>query len=338
VAEQSTDRQIDQISADELAAAVAQLVTVSNAFSSRIVGQGNLRWSLLIALLAGGHVLLESVPGLAKTMAANTLATSVRGQFTRIQCTPDLLPSDITGTQIFDSKTSTFKTQLGPVHANFVLLDEINRSSAKTQSAMLEAMQERQTSIGGTVYPVPSPFLVIATQNPIEQEGTYLLPEAQLDRFLIKEIVYYPTIDEELEVLDRLDAGVFAPTNSVDGVIGLDDVLALQKLTSRIYVDAAIRRYIVSLVSATRSASSVIGEKLGSLVEVGSSPRGSIAFMQAARAYALLNGRGHVIPEDVKSVAHRVLRHRIILGFEADAEGVTTDAIVSAIVAAIPAP
>ena len=336
--EQISEKPVDQITAPELAAAVEQLVKVSNAFSSRIVGQGNLRWSLLIALLAGGHVLLESVPGLAKTMAANTLATSVRGQFTRIQCTPDLLPSDITGTQIFDSKTSTFKTQLGPVHANFVLLDEINRSSAKTQSAMLEAMQERQTSIGGTVYPVPSPFLVIATQNPIEQEGTYLLPEAQLDRFLIKEIVYYPTIDEELEVLARLDAGVFAPTNSADGVISLDDVLALQKLTGRIYVDAAIRRYIVSLVSATRSASAVIGEKLGSLVEVGSSPRGSIAFMQAARAYALLNGRGHVIPEDVKSVAHRVLRHRIILGFEADAEGVTTDAIVSAIVAAIPAP
>ena len=336
--EQISEKPVDQITAPELAAAVEQLVKVSNAFSSRIVGQGNLRWSLLIALLAGGHVLLESVPGLAKTMAANTLATSVRGQFTRIQCTPDLLPSDITGTQIFDSKTSTFKTQLGPVHANFVLLDEINRSSAKTQSAMLEAMQERQTSIGGTVYPVPSPFLVIATQNPIEQEGTYLLPEAQLDRFLIKEIVYYPTIDEELEVLARLDAGVFAPTNSADGVISLDDVLALQKLTGRIYVDAAIRRYIVSLVSATRSASSVIGEKLGSLAEVGSSPRGSIAFMQAARAYALLNGRGHVIPEDVKSVAHRVLRHRIILGFEADAEGVTTDAIVSAIVAAIPAP
>ena len=338
MAEQRTDQQTDQISAAELAAAVEQLVTVSNAFSSRIVGQGNLRWSLLIALLAGGHVLLESVPGLAKTLAAHTLATSVRGQFTRIQCTPDLLPSDITGTQIFDSKTSSFTTQLGPVHANFVLLDEINRSSAKTQSAMLEAMQERQTSIGGTVYPVPSPFLVIATQNPIEQEGTYLLPEAQLDRFLIKEIVYYPTIDEELEVLARLDAGVFAPTNSADGVIGLDDVLALQKLTGRIYVDDAIRRYIVSLVSATRSAPSVIGEKLGNLVEVGSSPRGSIAFMQAARAYALLNGRGHVIPEDVKSVAHRVLRHRIILGFEADAEGVTTDAIVSAIVAAIPAP
>ena len=335
MAEQS---ETEKVSAAELAKAVEQLIAVSNSFSSRIVGQGNLRWSLLIALLAGGHVLLESVPGLAKTMAANTLATSVKGQFNRIQCTPDLLPSDITGTQIFDNQTSTFKTQLGPVHANFVLLDEINRSSAKTQSAMLEAMQERQTSIGGTVYKVPSPFLVSATQNPIEQEGTYLLPEAQLDRFLIKEIVYYPTIDEELEILDRLDKGVFTGHGATDGVISLDDVLALQALTSRIYIDDAIRRYIVSLVSATRNASSVIGEKLGGLVEVGASPRGSIAFVQAARAYALLNGRGHVIPEDVKSIAHRVLRHRIILGFEADAEGVTTDAIISAIVAAIPAP
>ena len=331
-------KQAEQVSAAELAKAVEQLIAVSNSFSSRIVGQGNLRWSLLIALLAGGHVLLESVPGLAKTMAANTLATSVKGQFNRIQCTPDLLPSDITGTQIFDNKTNTFKTQLGPVHANFVLLDEINRSSAKTQSAMLEAMQERQTSIGGTVYKVPSPFLVIATQNPIEQEGTYLLPEAQLDRFLIKEIVYYPSIDEELEILDRLDKGVFSGNGATDGVISLDDVLALQKLTSRIYIDEALRRYIVSLVSATRNASSVVGDKLGSLVEVGASPRGSIAFVQAARAYALLNGRGHVIPEDVKAIAHRVLRHRIILGFEADAEGVTTDEIITAIVAAIPAP
>jgi MoxR-like ATPase len=328
----------EQVSAAELAKAVEKLIAVSNSFSSRIVGQGNLRWSLLIALLAGGHVLLESVPGLAKTMAANTLATSVKGKFNRIQCTPDLLPSDITGTQIFDSKTNTFKTQLGPVHANFVLLDEINRSSAKTQSAMLEAMQERQTSIGGTVYKVPSPFLVIATQNPIEQEGTYVLPEAQLDRFLIKEIVYYPSVDEELEILDRLDRGVFSGHGATEGVIDLDDVVGLQELTSRIYVDDALRRYIVSLVSATRSASSVIGDTLGSLVEVGASPRGSIAFVQAARAYALLNGRGHVIPEDVKAIAHRVLRHRIILGFEADAEGVSTDDIITAIVAAIPAP
>jgi len=239
---------------------------------------------------------------------------------------------------VSDNKTNTFKTQLGPVHANFVLLDEINRSSAKTQSAMLEAMQERQTSIGGTVYKVPSPFLVIATQNPIEQEGTYVLPEAQLDRFLIKEIVYYPTIDEELEILDRLDKGVFAAHGATDGVISLDEVLKLQELTSRIYIDDALRRYIVSLVSATRNASSVIGDKLGNLVEVGASPRGSIAFVQAARAYALLNGRGHVIPEDVKAIAHRVLRHRIILGFEADAEGVTTDEVITAIVAAIPAP
>jgi MoxR-like ATPase len=335
VAEQSI---ADRVQPEELSRAVEQLIAVSNAFSSRIVGQGNLRWSLLIALLAGGHVLLESVPGLAKTMAANTLAHAVDGKFSRIQCTPDLLPSDITGTQIFDSKTGKFSTQLGPVHANIVLLDEINRSSAKTQSAMLEAMQERQTSIGGVVYPVPSPFLVIATQNPIEQEGTYLLPEAQLDRFLLKEIVYYPSIDEELEILDRLDRGVFSNSGAADGVISLSDVVALQKLTNRIYVDDALRHYIVTLVAATRSARSVVGDRLGGLVEVGASPRGSIAFLQASRAYALLNGRTHVIPEDVKAIAHRVLRHRMILGFEADAEGVTADQIITAIIAAIPAP
>ena len=328
----------DRLSADELARAKGILAAIDASYSAKVVGQAGLRQSLLIGLITGGHILLESVPGLAKTTAAQAIADAVSGSFTRIQCTPDLLPSDIVGTQVFDYTTQAFTTQLGPVHANFVLLDEINRSSAKTQSAMLEAMQERQTSIGGTVYPLPEPFLVLATQNPIEQEGTYLLPEAQLDRFLIKEIVYYPTIDEELEILDRLDKGVFTGHGATDGVISLDDVLALQALTSRIYIDDAIRRYIVSLVSATRNASSVIGEKLGGLVEVGASPRGSIAFVQAARAYALLNGRGHVIPEDVKSIAHRVLRHRIILGFEADAEGVTTDAIISAIVAAIPAP
>ncbi len=328
----------DTVSARELKTAGAHIEAVSRAFSSRIVGQERLRESLLAALLAGGHVLLESVPGLAKTMAAQTLATSVRAAFNRIQCTPDLLPSDITGTQIFEAKTGTFTTQLGPVHANFVLLDEINRSSAKTQSAMLEAMQERQTSIGGVVYKVPSPFLVVATQNPIEQEGTYLLPEAQLDRFLIKEVLDYPSAEEELVILDRLDSGVFAADGIETGVIGLDDVVALQDFTRRVYADEAIRRYIVALVEATRLPVPVIGEKLGALVDVGASPRASIAFLQGARAIALIEGRDAVIPEDVKAIAHRVLRHRIILGFEADAEDIRTDAIVDAIIAAVPAP
>ena len=329
---------VSTITQAELATATRDLVAVSTAFSNRIVGQGNLRWSFLIALLAGGHILVESVPGLAKTMAAHTLATAVNADFTRIQCTPDLLPSDITGTQIFDSSTNTFKTQLGPVHANFVLLDEINRSSAKTQSAMLEAMQERQTSIGGVVYPLPSPFLVIATQNPIEQEGTYLLPEAQLDRFLLKDVLTYPTIDEEITILKRLEQGVFEGDAQNDAVIGLENVLALQALTKRVYVDEAIQRYIVTLVDATRTPAAHIGAKLGGLIEVGASPRASIAFAQASRAYALLSGRTHVIPEDVKAIAHRVLRHRIILGFEAGVENVTTDTIIDAIVAAVPAP
>ena len=328
----------DAASAADIKKAGSQLAAVSSAFSARIVGQESLRESLLVAMLAGGHILLESVPGLAKTMAAATLANSVKAVFNRIQCTPDLLPSDITGTQIFDNKTNTFKTQLGPVHANFVLLDEINRSSAKTQSAMLEAMQERQTSIGGTVYPLPVPFLVIATQNPIEQEGTYLLPEAQLDRFLLKEIVEYPSSADELIILDRLDEGVFDQGGVPTGVIGLADVLSLQATTSRVYADEAIRKYIVALVEATRNPKAVIKPELGDLIEVGASPRGSIAFLQAARALALLDGRANVIPEDVKKIAHRVLRHRIILGFEADAEDVTTDSIIDAIVAAVPAP
>ena len=326
------------VSSAELRAANEQLVAIASAFSSRIVGQEGLRTSLLVGLLTGGHILLESVPGLAKTMAAHTLATSVTAVFNRIQCTPDLLPSDITGTQIFDSSTNTFKTQLGPVHANFVLLDEINRSSAKTQSAMLEAMQERQTSIGGTVYPLPSPFLVIATQNPIEQEGTYLLPEAQLDRFLLKDVLTYPTIEEEITILKRLEQGVFEGDAPHASVIGLEDVLALQALTKRVYVDDAIHRYIVTLVDATRTPTPHIGSKLGGLVEVGASPRASIAFAQASRAYALLSGRTHVIPEDVKAIAQRVLRHRIILGFEAGVEDVTADTIIAAIVDAVPAP
>ncbi len=331
-------QQKESLSASQLKTATGHIEAVTSAFSRRIVGQQGLRESLMVTLLAGGHILLESVPGLAKTMAGATLATSVAAVFNRIQCTPDLLPSDITGTQIFDSKTNSFTTQLGPVHANFVLLDEINRSSAKTQSAMLEAMQERQTSIGGVIYPVPTPFLVIATQNPIEQEGTYLLPEAQLDRFLLKEVVQYPTAAEELEILERLDSGVLGAGGAEAGVIGLDDVLTLQAATRAVYVDDAIRRYIVALVDATRTPAPLIGDDLGSLVEVGASPRGSIAFLQATRALALLDGRANVIPEDVKAIAHRVLRHRIILGFEADAEEITTDEIVDAIVAAVPAP
>ena len=258
------------------------------------------------------------------------------GSFTRIQCTPDLLPSDIVGTQVYDAGRATFETHLGPVHANFVLLDEINRSSAKTQSAMLEAMQERQTSIGGRIHPLPHPFLVLATQNPIEQEGTYPLPEAQLDRFMLKDVLDYPSLDEEAEVLHRIDAGVYE--NPASPVVALADVERLQALTRRVYLDPTIVRYAVGVVYVTRHAELYIDPALARFIEFGASPRGSIAFVQAARARALLAGRDHVVPDDVKALAHRVLRHRVVLGFEAIAEGIPVESVVDALVATVRTP
>lgn len=320
----------------ELKRASGIIGKIRDSFGRKIVGQEELRESILATLIAGGHILLESVPGLAKSTAASTLADAIAGEFRRIQCTPDLLPSDIIGTQIYDAKKAAFSTQLGPVHANIVLLDEINRSSAKTQSAMLEAMQERQTSIGGTMYKLPVPFLVIATQNPIEQEGTYLLPEAQLDRFLLKEVLDYPDTEDELEILKRLDSGVFekpAPAG-----LALSDVLFLQQAAKKVYATEAVREYLVSIVQATRNAEDVISADLARLVDYGASPRASIAFLHAARALALLAGRAYVIPEDVKSLAHRVLRHRVVLTFEADALEIDSEQVIDAIIAAIPAP
>jgi MoxR-like ATPase len=322
----------------ELARAGEVLRIVSEAYSAKMVGQERLRMSLLISLIAGGHILLESVPGLAKTTAASTLADTVKAQFKRIQCTPDLLPSDITGNQIYDAATGSFRTVLGPVHANFVLLDEINRSSAKTQSAMLEAMQEHQTTIGGEVHHLPKPFLVIATQNPIEQEGTYELPEAQMDRFLLKEIVEYPSPADEFEILGRIDSGVLDPDRHVSSAISLDDVRLLQDVASRIYVDPAIRNYIVSITYVTRNPAPYIGEERARLIKYGASPRASIAFLQASRALALLKGRSHVLPEDIRELRHLVLRHRVLLTFEADAEGVRSEEIIDQIFAAVPTP
>jgi MoxR-like ATPase len=320
----------------DLDTTAAVIQKMAEAFSRKVVGQEQLRESIMATLIAGGHILLESVPGLAKSTAANTLADAVQGVFRRIQCTPDLLPSDIIGTQIYDAKKGEFSTQLGPVHANIVLLDEINRSSAKTQSAMLEAMQERQTSIGGTVYKVPVPFLVIATQNPIEQEGTYLLPEAQLDRFLLKEVLDYPDTEDELEILKRIDSGVF--DEAAPAGLTLDDVLMLQDAARRVYAQDSVRDYLVAIVQATRHADQVISADLARLVDYGASPRASIAFLHAARALALIAGRAYVIPEDVKALAHRVLRHRVVLTFEADALEIDSEQVIDAIVAAIPAP
>ncbi|WP_258806180.1 AAA family ATPase [Pseudarthrobacter sp. NS4] len=322
----------------ELARAQQVVASISRSFEAKVVGQARLRESLLVGLLTGGHILLESVPGLAKTTAAQAVAEAVSAEFRRIQCTPDLLPSDIVGTQIYDAAKGTFVTQLGPVHANIVLLDEINRSSAKTQSAMLEAMQERQTSIGGQDYRLPSPFLVLATQNPIEQEGTYQLPEAQMDRFMLKDVLDYPSPAEEAEVIRRIDAGVFTPEQAPAAAASLDAVAGVQEIVRRIYIDPSIINYIVGLVGVTRNARQYIDPRLASFVEFGASPRASIAFSQAARAVALLDGRDHVLPEDVKALAHRVLRHRLILNFDAVAEQVPVESVIDAVVAAVQTP
>jgi MoxR-like ATPase len=329
----------EKITADDLARVKSILASIDESYSTKVVGQASLKRSLLIGLITGGHILLESVPGLAKTTAAQAIADAVSGSFKRIQCTPDLLPSDIIGTQIFDYQKQTFETLLGPVHANFVLLDEINRSSAKTQSAMLEAMQEKQTSIGGTVYPLPEPFLVLATQNPIEQEGTYHLPEAQLDRFLLKEILDYPEFADEIEILDRIDSGVYEKHDKKEkAAVTIADVLFLQDAVKRVFMDDSITNYIVSAVYVTRQAESYIGKELADCIEYGASPRASIAFSRAARALALLEGRDHVIPEDVKELRHVVLRHRIILNFEAIADDVQPETIIDAIFAAVKVP
>ncbi|BCI55937.1 ATPase AAA [Mycolicibacterium litorale] len=311
---------------------------VGDAFAAKVVGQQNLRESLLIGLLTGGHVLIESVPGLAKTTAARVIAAAIAGEFQRIQCTPDLLPSDIIGTQIYDAATNRFVTQLGPVHANIVLLDEINRSSAKTQSAMLEAMEERQTTIAGQVYPLPEPFLVIATQNPVDQEGTYPLSEAQTDRFMIKDVLEYPSVDEEVEVMARIDAGIYEADRPTAPVVGLDDVRRAQQVVRHVHVDRVLVQYASRLVEVTRRPEQYLPKQTARFVSYGASPRATIALCQAARARAVLAGRGHVLPEDVAAVTHRVLRHRLILGFEAASAGVTADRIVDAVLQAVRVP
>lgn len=320
----------------EVAEATHIIGAIEQAVASRVVGQQRLRESMLVGLLTGGHILLESLPGLAKTTAAESLAGAIDGSFKRIQCTPDLLPSDLIGSQIYDASTGDFVTKIGPVHANFVLLDEINRSSAKTQSAMLEAMQERQTTIGGERFPLPHPFLVIATQNPVEQEGTYVLAEAQLDRFMLKDVLDYPSPREEAEILGRIDRGVFSA--DIEPVCSTDDIRRLQTLTKRVYVDPAVTEYIVSLSYVSRHADQYLPPELADVLQVGASPRASINFTAGARAVALIRGRNHIIPEDVRHLAHRVLRHRMLLGFEAEGRGITPETIIDAMIAAVRTP
>ncbi|MCV7432969.1 AAA family ATPase [Mycolicibacterium bacteremicum] len=311
---------------------------VAAEFSTKVVGQHHLRESMLLALLAGGHLLVESVPGLAKTTAARVVAESIDGSFRRIQCTPDLLPSDIVGTQIYEAASNTFVTQLGPVHANIVLLDEINRSSAKTQSAMLEAMQERQTTIAGVEYPIPSPFLVIATQNPVDQEGTYPLSEAQTDRFMLKELVQYPSVEDEVEIIERMDAGLYDRDHPARPVVTVDEIRRAQTAVRSVHMDRVLVEYAGRLVGVTRDPDRHLPANIARLIEYGASPRATIAFCRTARALAVLRGRNHVLPDDIARLAHRVLRHRMVLGFEAASARITPDAVVEAVLRAVPVP
>ena len=322
----------------ELADAKKIVEKITVAYQRKVVGQDELRLTMLVALIANGHVLLESVPGLAKTLAAKTIAEAANGTFSRIQCTPDLLPSDIIGTQIYNYNTGSFETKVGPVHANFILLDEINRSSAKTQSAMLEAMQERQVSVGGVMYKMPAPFIVLATQNPIEQEGTYELPEAQLDRFLLKEIVNYPSRDEEIQILNYTLSGATVSPLSDSDKVAITDIQKLQQYAERVTVDDSIKNYIINIVTATRNPRELIDASLARYVEYGVSPRGGIALMKIAQAVALMEGRAYVTPDDVKRLRYAALRHRIILNFEAAADEVHPEAIIDAIFAKIQTP
>lgn len=326
-----------KIAAEDMERAADLLRRVHRIFSGSVVGQEALSTALVTSLIARGHVLLESVPGLAKTTAAVTLADSISGSFSRIQCTPDLMPNDIVGTQIYSYETGQFSTQLGPVHANMVLMDEINRSSAKTQSAMLEAMQERQTSIGGKIYKLPDPFMVTATQNPIEEEGTYVLPEAQMDRFLMKEILTYPNPTEEVEILTNAAEGTFGRPAGAEP-ISTDDVVFLQQTAKRVYVDDAIKNYIVAIVNTTRGGGPRPVPKLGQHVRVGSSPRGGLAFLQVGQALALQEGRSYVIPDDIRRLRYQILRHRLVRTYDALANDVAPETLIDSVFAAVPTP
>ncbi|HEY3522791.1 MAG TPA: MoxR family ATPase [Candidatus Limnocylindrales bacterium] len=299
-----------------------------------IVGQDHLLERMVVALLARGHLLVEGVPGLAKTMAIKTLATAIGGEFKRIQFTPDLVPADLVGTRIYNQKTGDFSTSLGPVFANLLLADEINRAPAKVQSALLEVMQERQVTIGRETFLVPDPFLVLATQNPIETEGTYALPEAQVDRFMLKVLVDYPTATEEFVIVERMTAAL----PDVQRVLSTDDLLALQGQADKVYVDPALYEYAVRLATATRDAEAHGAPEVARYVMYGASPRASINLILAARALAFVRGRDYVLPQDVRDMALDVMRHRLVLSFEALTEDVSADDVLRTVIARVPVP
>jgi MoxR-like ATPase len=311
------------------------LAEVTQELGKVIVGQHAMIERLLIGLLADGHVLLEGVPGLAKTLAVRTLAATIAGGFHRIQFTPDLLPSDLIGTMIYNQRSGDFTVQKGPIFTNILLADEINRAPAKVQSALLEAMQEKQVTIGGQTFPLSELFLVLATQNPIEHEGTYPLPEAQVDRFMFKLVVTYPERREEREVLDRMTAG---PEPTARQVLDPERVLRARHLVQEVYVDGRIKEYVLDLVAATRQPAAAGLPDLGPLIEYGASPRASIFLIRAAKAHAFLQGRSYVMPEDIKALGLDLLRHRLLLTYRADAEGVGADALLARIFETVPVP
>ncbi len=319
----------------QIQSASATIANLLSTVERVVVGQREMVERLILGLLTGGHVLLEGVPGLAKTLTVNTLARAIHARFARIQFTPDLLPADLIGTLIYNPRDGTFTPRKGPVFANIVLADEINRAPAKVQSALLEAMQERRVTIGDTTYPLDQPFLVLATQNPIEQEGTYPLPEAQVDRFMLKLKVGYPSRGEERAIVDRM--ATTRPPTSVEPAVTLEAIDAARRLVDQVRLDDRIKDYIVSLVHATRSPAE-FGLDVGRLIEFGASPRASINLAIASRAHALIQGRAFATPADVKSVAMDVMRHRVITSYEAQAEGVDADQIVRRVLDHIPVP
>ena len=320
---------------EQVQAAFAWIKALREEIGQVIVGQEQLVDRLLVGLLANGHVLLEGVPGLAKTMSVRSLAAAIDARFHRIQFTPDLLPADIVGTLIYSPQDGKYHATRGPVFANLLLADEINRAPAKVQSALLEAMQERQVTLGGETLPLPSPFLVLATENPIDQEGTYPLPEAQVDRFMFKVLLDYPSFAEERKILDRM--AFTAPELKLKPVVGLEEILRTRKLVDQIHVDEKVRDYIVHLVFATRTPEKYKLE-VKHFIQYGASPRATIYLTVAAKAWALLQGRSYVTPEDVKNIGPDVLRHRIILTYEAEAQAVTTDTLIQKIFNAVPVP
>jgi MoxR-like ATPase len=306
-----------------------------NEISNVIVGQHDLIDKILISVISNGHILLEGVPGLAKTLTINTVASLINADFKRIQFTPDMLPADLLGTLIYNQKTGEFNTKKGPIFSNIILADEINRAPSKVQSALLESMQERQVTIGEETFKLSTPFLVLATQNPIEQEGTYPLPEAQVDRFMMKVIVDYPSITEEKEILERAST---ISKNKIKSIVKSKTILDAQELVNEIYIDSKISDYILNIVFATREPDKFSLSKLSDLITFGASPRASINLVLASKAKAFIDGRGYVIPEDVKYVAKDILRHRILLSYEAEAEEISSEDIIDQLLQEIPVP